>query len=108
MKIHTGFPLHKPVKVAGLLDPYTAAYPDKVRCKVEITTIDGQQFTGEKEDYKGFFTRPLSFDDVKEKFMRLNQPYITEEEIKKVCDIIETLENHTANELLAAMLKNSI
>lgn len=108
VKIHTGFPLHKPVKVAGLLDPYTAAYPDKVRCKVEITTIDGQQFTGEKEDYKGFFTRPLSFDDVKEKFMRLNQPYITEEEINKVCDIIETLENHTANELLAAMLKNSI
>ncbi|MGN7823321.1 MmgE/PrpD family protein [Chitinophaga sp. 22536] len=108
VKIHTGFPLHKPVKVAGLLDPYTAAYPDKVRCKVEITTIDGQQFTGEKEDYKGFFTRPLSWEEIKEKFIKLNKPYISAAEIDKVCDIIERLESHTANELLAAMLKNSL
>nr|WP_295871323.1 MmgE/PrpD family protein [uncultured Chitinophaga sp.] len=108
VKIHTGFPLHKPVKVAGILDPYTAAYPDKVRCKVEITTISGEQFTGEKEDYKGFFTRPLTFEEVKEKMIRLNKPYISEEKISAVCDLIEKLESHTANELLAAMLQRDV
>lgn len=108
VKIHTGFPLHKPLKVAGILDPYTAAYPDKVRCKVEITTISGEQFTGEKEDYKGFFTRPLTFEEVKAKMVRLNKPYVSEEKINGVCDMIEQLENHTANELLAAMLQHDL
>ncbi|QJB30687.1 MmgE/PrpD family protein [Chitinophaga oryzae] len=108
VKIHTGFPLHKPVKVAGILDPYTAAYPDKVRCKVEITTIRGEQFIGEKEDYKGFFTRPLTYEDVKEKMVRLNKPYVSEEKINVVCDMIEQLESHTANELLAAMLQREV
>jgi 2-methylcitrate dehydratase len=71
VSVHTGFPLHKPLTVAGTLDPYTRAYPDEMRAKVEITLKDGRVLTSEKKDYYGFFTRPFSWEDTIVKFHRL-------------------------------------
>jgi 2-methylcitrate dehydratase len=71
VEVETGFPLHKPVVVAGLLDPYTQAYPDKMKTKVAITLKDGKKISREQEDYHGFFTRPFSWEDTIGKFDRL-------------------------------------
>ena len=71
VKVHTKFPLHKPVKVAGVLDPYTAAYPEKLMGKLVIRLKNGKEYSLEKEDYYGFFTRPISWEDVHKKFKKL-------------------------------------
>jgi 2-methylcitrate dehydratase len=90
--VHTGFPLHEPMKVAGLLDPYTWSYPDKMPSKVKIHLTDGKTLEAEKEDYHGFFTRPFSWDDVIAKFKRLCAGVISEEKQKQVIEIVSTLE----------------
>src|SRR6476469_6361012 len=64
VKVKKNLPFHEPVKVMGLLDPYTVAYPDKMKTKVEIKFNDGRIIVKEKEDYKGFFTNQLTKDDV--------------------------------------------
>ena len=88
VNVHTGFPLHKPVKLAGILDPYTEAYPEKMKCKVEIKLNNGEVITHEKEDYHGFHTRPFDWQDTIEKFNRLSSGIVT----KQAADnIIETV-----------------
>jgi 2-methylcitrate dehydratase len=73
VKVGTGFPLHEPLVVAGMLDPYTLAYPDKMKTKVKISLKGGRTLTREQEDYHGFFTRPFNWEDTLTKFRRLSQ-----------------------------------
>lgn len=97
---HTAFPLHKPVKVAGLLDPYTAAYPDKLKSSVAIRMKDGTIFKAEKEAYKGFYTTPFTWDDAKEKFKRLTQGRISESTGERITALIQDLEHSSVQQLL--------
>lgn len=90
--INTGFPLHKPVTIAGILDPYTREYPDKVKAKVEILLCDGRTLKAEKEDYYGFFTRPFTWEDVVGKFKRLSAGKIDEKDQNKVIMIVKDLD----------------
>jgi 2-methylcitrate dehydratase len=103
VKVHTGFPLHKPVKVAGMLDPYTSAYPDKVKCKVEIVLKDGKKISGEKETYKGFYSTPLTYEEVQQKFIKLNESYVDRESANRIFTLVSNLENASVKELLDAI-----
>jgi 2-methylcitrate dehydratase len=76
--VDTKFPLHKPVTVAGLLDPYTISYPDKMKAKAEIVLKDGNSFVCETEDYHGFFSRPFTWEDTIAKFKRLAGAILSE------------------------------
>jgi 2-methylcitrate dehydratase len=51
--VDTKFHLHKPMKLAGMLDPYTEAYPQKMKAKVAIKFKGGEELTCETEDYHG-------------------------------------------------------
>jgi 2-methylcitrate dehydratase len=99
VKVKTGIPIHKPINLAGVLDPYTVAYPDKVKAKVVIKTKDGKSYEAQRDDYKGFFTRPLSWDDVAAKFKRLTSDVIDEKMQDEFIDIIQSLEKHNATAL---------
>jgi 2-methylcitrate dehydratase len=71
VKVKTVNPLHKPIKIMGALDPYTAAYPDQMKCKVEISLANGEKLSKEKDDYFGFHTKPFDWEYTIEKFRRL-------------------------------------
>jgi 2-methylcitrate dehydratase len=73
-KVHvkTKFPIHKPKEAAGILDPYTKAYPGKMMGEVKIKIKNAAEYSIEKEDYYGIHTRPMSWSDVKKKFKRLS------------------------------------
>src|SRR2546423_1927357 len=45
VEVSTKFPIHKPVKVAGILDPYTKVYPDKMMGEVKIVLKDGKEYS---------------------------------------------------------------
>jgi 2-methylcitrate dehydratase len=92
ISVHTGFPLHKPVTVAGALDPYTRAYPEKMLAKVAITLEDGREFTNEKSDYHGFFTRPFDWDDVIDKFNRLTADVIDVDHAEALISLIRSFD----------------
>jgi 2-methylcitrate dehydratase len=103
VQVKTGFPLHKPIKVAGLLDPYTEAYPDKMKTKVEIKLKNGKTFTKEKNDYSGFYSRPLSWQLIIEKFNRITSEINTQRQ-KDIIDFIQNLEKQEAIEPLIKLL----
>jgi 2-methylcitrate dehydratase len=100
VKIHTGSPVHKPLIIAGLLDPYTQAYPEKLCAKVVITLRDGRKLTAEKEDYHGYYTRPLGWKEVAEKFNRLSAGALDPQHRERMITLCKNLENENFEELL--------
>ena len=105
VKVKTNFPLHKPKQVAGVLDPYTAAYPDKLKGKLTIKLKNGKEFSLEKEDYYGFFTRPLYWTDVEKKFKKLTQKIINEKQQDAIIDVIQNLETKKMQDLFVLLHK---
>jgi 2-methylcitrate dehydratase len=108
VNVNTGFPLHKPVTVAGVLDAYTRAYPDEVRSKVEIKLKNGAVYTCEKKDYHGFFTRPFTWDDVIEKFYRLTNGIIDDSSQEGLIEVISDFENAASAQQLPHLLSQVI
>ena len=98
--VHTSFPLHKPVKLAGILDKNTEAYPDKLMTQVTIELKNGEKFSAEKESYKGFFLDPLSWEEVIQKFKKLTGNKIAETTKEEIVEMIRNMEEHSVNELL--------
>jgi len=106
--VQTKVPFHKPVTVAGMLDPYTLAYPGKVMAKVEVVLNDGRKFTVEKEDYAGFHTRPLNWDEVIKKFRRLSQASLVGAQQDKLIALVQQLEHHNLQEVIDVLVADRI
>jgi 2-methylcitrate dehydratase len=100
VKVHTSSPLHKPVKIAGLTDRYTAEYPQQVGTKVTITLENGKSISLEKKDYKGFHTDPFTWDDVVAKFTYLADGRIPEKKQAEIIDTVRHLDKRDVSELL--------
>lgn len=100
VNVHTGFPIHKPLKLSGMLDPYTHAYPNKMMSHVEIKYHDGTTLSCKKEDYHGFFTRPFTWEDTIKKFLRLTAAIISLQQQEAIIETVRDLENRDMSELL--------
>jgi len=50
---------------------YSERFPGEVPCRISIRLRNGDVLVNEKRDYKGFFTNPMDWEDVAEKFWRL-------------------------------------
>jgi 2-methylcitrate dehydratase len=101
IRVDTVSPLHKPLPFAGLLDPYTDAYPEKLKTKVIIEMTNGEKFTREKSDYHGFYTRPFDWEDTTRKFKKLTGDLMHEKGKTKIIDLIRHLENYKIKDLTA-------
>jgi 2-methylcitrate dehydratase len=99
VEVTTSFPLKEPRKIVGKLDSYTEVYPDKMKGKILVKTTDNKKFEIEKEDYAGFFTRPLEWQQVQEKFTRLTNGIITGAEQQRMISTVMDLENKKLNDL---------
>ena len=100
IKVDTVSPLHKPLPFAGILDPYTDAYPEKLKTKLVITMENGRKFMREKSDYHGFYTRPFSWDDTIGKFKKLTGNCLEEKNQDKIIGLINDFENHPVRSLI--------
>ncbi|KAA2242655.1 MmgE/PrpD family protein [Chitinophaga agrisoli] len=100
VEVRTGLPVHKPMKLVETIDPYTARYPEKMRSKVEITFEDGRQIVQEQEDYPGFYTRPMDWQQVVKKFHKLTADAISEKRRQQVLAVVQDLENREMTDLL--------
>ncbi|HEY4149277.1 MAG TPA: MmgE/PrpD family protein [Chitinophagaceae bacterium] len=98
--VHTKFPLHKPLVIAGMLDPYTEAYPGKMKAKVDIQYTDGCKLSCSKDDYHGFYTRPFTWEDTTRKFNRLCRGIVKAEQQQQIIALVQDLENREIASLL--------
>jgi len=81
---------------------YSARFPDHMVCDVRIHA-GGEVYETHKEDYEGFHTRPMSWDTVSKKFIRLAQPYTDAALRDDIIGAVEQLEALPAADLLALL-----
>src|SRR6266704_2943339 len=55
-------------------DEMSKRFPAEMPCHITIDLKDGQTLSLEKQDYEGFYTRPMSWEKVVAKFERLAAP----------------------------------
>ena len=99
VEVTTGFPLHEPVMFAGALDPYTRAYPAKMKSKITIQLSDGKSYSKEVEDYPGFHTRPFDWEQTLLKFKKLSDNIIPLSLQDEITGVVANIEQHQTNDL---------
>jgi 2-methylcitrate dehydratase len=65
-------------------------FPKELPCHLTVRLRDGRIFSIRKNDYEGFLSRPMSWDQAIQKFQRLSEPHAT---AVLRDQIIETVQN---------------
>jgi 2-methylcitrate dehydratase len=68
-------------------------FPEKMPCRIQIELNDGRKLSIEKDDYEGFYTRPIPWDRVVSKFNRLASPYANEAQRSAIVAAVAQLES---------------
>lgn len=84
-------------------DDYTRRFPEAMPCRLTVTLQDGRVLTTEKRDYEGFFTRPMTWDTVVDKFERLSRPYTTADLRRQIVAAVDDIETLSVAELMALL-----
>jgi 2-methylcitrate dehydratase len=74
-------------------------FPTEMPCRITIELKDGQTLSLEKQDYEGFYTRPMSWEKVVAKFERLATPYTDAAQRASIIETIAHLESKDVAEL---------
>lgn len=75
------------------------SFPRNMPCHIQIRLTDGQTFSIEKQDFQGFSTRPLSWEQAVAKFERLASPYADRELLAALVEAVAHLETQEITQL---------
>jgi 2-methylcitrate dehydratase len=67
-------------------------FPTEMPCRIQITLKDARTLTIEKQDYEGFYTRPMSWEKAVAKFERLATPYTDDMQRAAIVETVAHLE----------------
>lgn len=73
-------------------DQFSAAYPDKWGCQLEVVTNDGSVYVESLEDAKGDPKFPLTMEELQAKFLALSSKSIGRKNALQIIEIINNLE----------------
>jgi len=74
-------------------------FPTEMPCRIQIELKDGRTLSIEKQDYEGFYTRPLSWEQAVAKFERLAAPYTTSTQRAALVETVAHLETRAVKQL---------
>jgi 2-methylcitrate dehydratase len=80
-------------------DTFSQQFPQAMPCRVTFVLNDGRSSTETARDYPGFFTRPMSWEEVVAKFERLAEPYTTASLRQSIADAVEGLDTIPVSKL---------
>jgi 2-methylcitrate dehydratase len=72
-------------------------------CRLTVTLKDGRTFLIDKRDYEGFFTRPMAWETVAEKFDKLAAQYADDSLKGNIIDAVADLENIQVPDLMGLL-----
>lgn len=84
-------------------DDFTRRYPKDFCARIIITTLDGKRLEHEVSNYPGMPSRPFSWSDCEDKFDRLTQGYLPSGLAKEIKELVKTIDQHEASDLLALL-----
>ncbi|MFB3888064.1 MAG: MmgE/PrpD family protein [Candidatus Bathyarchaeia archaeon] len=71
---------------------FSNRFPSAMPCEIEVHLKNGRSLTKVVDDYEGFFTRPMSWDSVVNKFRSLTSSFIDEEQRDKIINLVTHLD----------------
>ncbi len=74
-------------------------FPDEMPCRITITLSGGRIFAIEKQDYEGFYTRPMSWEKAAAKFERLAAPFTNATRRAAILEAVDHLETKDVAQL---------
>src|SRR5437763_4806852 len=74
-------------------------FPAEMPCRITITLKDGQTLHIEKQDYEGFYTRPMSWEQARAKFERLAAPFTNDAQRASLVETVAHLETQEVAQL---------
>lgn len=81
----------------------SARFPQEMPCRLVITLHNGQTYHSEKRDYQGFYTRPLTWEQARQKFDLLAAPFTGNELRSTIVETVEQLEKHNVQDLMQTL-----
>lgn len=84
---------------------YSNRFPKEMACYITITLNNGAEFHIDKKDYKGFISRPASWELVVEKFNHLSSPFADASLREKIITTVKNLENYRIKYLMELLEK---
>ena len=84
---------------------YSDRFPEEVACDITIVLKNGTVFQIDKKDYKGFLTRPASWEMIVEKFNNLSYPFADEILRNEIINMVEDIEKYKVSDLMALLEK---
>jgi 2-methylcitrate dehydratase len=79
---------------------FSERFPGEMPCRVKITLKDGRVLEQETSDYEGFFTRPMSWEMVVQKFNKVSTPYASAAQRSAIAGAVANLEQISIAELM--------
>jgi 2-methylcitrate dehydratase len=83
----------------------SARFPRQMPCRLRLSMKDGQVYTVEKTDYEGFFTRPMPWERVVEKFEMLAAPHANAALQREIVEAVTDLESLPVSELTGLLAR---
>src|SRR5713101_6974864 len=74
-------------------------FPAEMPCRITITLKGGRTLRVEKQDYEGFYTRPMSWEKAVAKFERLAGPFTGTAQRAAIIELVAQLETKTVAQL---------
>ena len=81
----------------------TARFPAEHACRLRLHLRDGTTIAAAKSDYEGFLTRPMSWQQAREKFERLAARAVEPELAAELADAVAVLDELEARDLTQAL-----
>ncbi|HLW02115.1 MAG TPA: MmgE/PrpD family protein [Ktedonobacterales bacterium] len=78
-------------------------FPAAMPCRIEINLKNGRALRLEKQDYEGFYTRPLSWEGAVAKFERLATPFADGARRAAIIETVASLETREIEQLTALL-----
>jgi 2-methylcitrate dehydratase len=78
-------------------------FPVEMPCRIQITLKDGCTLGIEKQDYEGFYTRPISWEKAVDKFERLAAPFTNAAQRKSIIEAVAHLETKEVEHLTSLL-----
>jgi 2-methylcitrate dehydratase len=75
-------------------------FPSEMPCHIQITLKDGRELSIEKQDYEGFYTRPMSWEKAVAKFERLAAPFTDATQRAAIVEMVAHMETKEVAQLV--------
>jgi 2-methylcitrate dehydratase len=86
-------------------DDLSARFPTEHPCRLRLVLANGTVLTAEKRDYAGFLTRPMSFEQARQKFERLAAPEAPPALVAELADMVASLDELGVGDLCGALAR---